>query len=105
MSASLGGRAGRHQQLIKPAEVRFRHLRQDQQDARCVYWDLESLSWSGRGCRVVSSNDTDTVCRCGHLAAFALVAHRDANGVTVGNVDATEGGGMGIFQRYVPKKQ
>ncbi len=81
VSASLGGRAGRHQELLRPVEVRLRHLRQNDSASsprRCVYWDLERLSWSGSGCVVAASSPEETVCRCGHLAAFAVVVPEEA---------------------------
>nr|CAB3263480.1 latrophilin-3-like [Phallusia mammillata] len=44
----------------------------------CVYWDTDTSggdagSWSTRGCSVLSSNATHTVCNCSHLTSFAVL--------------------------------
>eukprot|EP00095_Tigriopus_kingsejongensis_P000874 maker-scaffold389_size186684-snap-gene-0.27 protein:Tk00874 transcript:maker-scaffold389_size186684-snap-gene-0.27-mRNA-1 annotation:"conserved hypothetical protein" len=72
ISASLS-QPGRHIQLSEPVQLAFRHLQDENMtDAVCVYWDIESHVWSDSGCRVISSNKTQTVCECDHLTNFAV---------------------------------
>ena len=107
VSASLGVGVGgrRRQELLRPVQVRLRHLRTANSSSssssssshRCVYWDLERLAWSGRGCVVVEEEEEEdastTVCRCGHLAAFAVVSEDD--GGAAGGGGGGGGGGVG----------
>nr|XP_009862007.2 adhesion G protein-coupled receptor L3-like [Ciona intestinalis] len=44
----------------------------------CVYWEAqtehnEGGAWSTKGCEVMSSNHTHTVCSCTHLTSFAVL--------------------------------
>ncbi|XP_059096378.1 latrophilin Cirl-like [Tigriopus californicus] len=71
ISASLS-QPGQGIQLAEPVKITFRHLSENMTDAVCVYWDLDEHSWSSQGCRVKSSNKTQTVCECDHLTNFAV---------------------------------
>lgn len=71
ISASLS-QPGQGTQLAEPVKITFRHLSENMTDAVCVYWDVDEHSWSSQGCRVKSSNRTQTVCECDHLTNFAV---------------------------------
>lgn len=47
----------------------------DEGNYTCVYWDAElgEGTWSDRGCLLVKSNATHTVCSCYHLSSFAVL--------------------------------
>ena len=79
VSASIG-RAGRHLELSRGAKVALRHLNTNLSDPVCVFWDFEEHSWSDRGCRVVQTNETMTICSCDHLTNFALLMRANENG-------------------------
>ncbi|KAL0993234.1 hypothetical protein UPYG_G00105000 [Umbra pygmaea] len=54
----------------------FSHLKEaDKGNHTCVYWDSETTdgAWSKRGCFLVQSNATHTVCSCKHLSSFAVL--------------------------------
>ena len=38
---------------------------------RCVFWS--GGTWSGDGCRIAHSSESETVCHCNHLTSFAVV--------------------------------
>ncbi|XP_041443132.1 adhesion G protein-coupled receptor E1 [Xenopus laevis] len=39
----------------------------------CVFWDPELIGWSQRGCSIIFSNVSHTVCSCDHLSTFAVI--------------------------------
>ncbi|XP_018109128.1 adhesion G protein-coupled receptor E4 isoform X3 [Xenopus laevis] len=39
----------------------------------CVYWDLDLIGWSQRGCNITFSNVSHTLCSCDHLSSFAVI--------------------------------
>ncbi|XP_066299999.1 polycystin-1-like protein 2 [Branchiostoma lanceolatum] len=46
----------------------------------CLFWDEESGSWKGDGCRVsLESTLTDTVCLCNHLTGFGASTRTEPN--------------------------
>uniref|UniRef100_A0A4W5RF60 Si:ch211-241f5.3 n=1 Tax=Hucho hucho TaxID=62062 RepID=A0A4W5RF60_9TELE len=62
--------------LKEPVTFTFSHLKEsDEGNYTCVYWDAElgEGSWSDRGCFLVQSNATHTVCSCYHLSSFAVL--------------------------------
>ncbi|XP_064170575.1 adhesion G protein-coupled receptor E5-like isoform X2 [Anguilla rostrata] len=63
--------------LQKPVTLTFSHLQgtEENRSHSCVYWDGASTGggWSERGCEVVRSNSTHTVCSCSHLGSFAVL--------------------------------
>ncbi|XP_035253464.1 adhesion G protein-coupled receptor E1-like [Anguilla anguilla] len=61
--------------LQKPVTLTFSHLQEtgENRSHSCVYWDGASGGWSERGCKVVRSNSTHTVCACSHLGSFAVL--------------------------------
>ena len=42
---------------------------------RCVFWNTSGHSWSGQGCRALSSNSSHTHCQCDHLTSFAVLVN------------------------------
>ncbi|KAG5279227.1 hypothetical protein AALO_G00075470 [Alosa alosa] len=60
-------------QLTKNITLSFPHLNSKEEQHKCVYWDHERDAWSDRGCTVVMTNATDTVCSCNHLSSFAVL--------------------------------
>ena len=74
ISASLV--RGKHLQLPQSAPVRvsLKHLREEGMgNPVCVFWDLDTSTWSRAGCDVVDSNVSRTTCQCDHLTNFALL--------------------------------
>ncbi|XP_014049494.2 adhesion G protein-coupled receptor E5 [Salmo salar] len=62
--------------LKEPVTFTFSHLKEsDEGNYTCVYWDAElgEGTWSDRGCFLVKSNATHTVCSCYHLSSFAVL--------------------------------
>uniref|UniRef100_A0A674DMF9 CD97 antigen-like n=1 Tax=Salmo trutta TaxID=8032 RepID=A0A674DMF9_SALTR len=63
--------------LKEPVTFTFSHLKEvrSKSNYTCVYWDAESGegTWSDRGCFLVKSNATHTVCSCYHLSSFAVL--------------------------------
>ncbi|XP_035253466.1 adhesion G protein-coupled receptor E5-like isoform X2 [Anguilla anguilla] len=61
--------------LQKPVTLTLSHLQKTEENRShsCVYWDGASGGWSERGCEVVRSNSTHTVCACSHLSSFAVL--------------------------------
>jgi hypothetical protein len=43
-------------------------------------------SWSKRGCHVVSTTDTQTVCSCNHLTSFAVLMQLRPQKVTIKHI-------------------
>ncbi|CAG7786511.1 unnamed protein product [Allacma fusca] len=41
--------------------------------AVCVFWSVQTKTWSRDGCKLIQSNATHTVCECGHLTSFAVL--------------------------------
>ncbi|XP_041443124.1 adhesion G protein-coupled receptor E1 [Xenopus laevis] len=39
----------------------------------CVFWDPELIGWSQRGCSIIFSNVSHTLCSCDHLSTFAVI--------------------------------
>ncbi|XP_002935467.2 adhesion G protein-coupled receptor E1 isoform X3 [Xenopus tropicalis] len=39
----------------------------------CVYWDPKLSGWSQRGCNIIFSNISHTLCSCDHLSTFAVI--------------------------------
>merc|ERR1712012_372756 len=73
ISASLV--RGKHLQLPQSAPVRvsLKHLREEGMgNPVCVFWDLDTSTWSRAGCEVVDTNLSRTTCQCNHLTNFAL---------------------------------
>ena len=48
-------------------------------DPTCVFWDVAKNSWSSDGCRLVSTSDTATECKCQHLTNFAIIMDFNGN--------------------------
>ena len=74
ISASLA--RGKHLQLPASAPVRvsLKHLREEGMGSPvCVFWSLETSTWSSAGCRVVETNTSVTQCECDHLTNFAVL--------------------------------
>nr|XP_046187887.1 adhesion G protein-coupled receptor E5-like [Oncorhynchus gorbuscha] len=61
--------------LKEPVTFTFSHLKEsDEGNYTCVYWDeLGEGTWSDRGCFLVQSNASHTVCSCYHLSSFAVL--------------------------------
>ncbi|KAL4217937.1 hypothetical protein ACF0H5_022676 [Mactra antiquata] len=62
--------------LDPPVKIRLVHKHQNYNLPLCSYWNFTSKNsgyWSGSGCKVVSTNQTDTVCSCNHLTNFAVL--------------------------------
>ncbi|XP_071241199.1 adhesion G protein-coupled receptor E1-like isoform X1 [Salvelinus alpinus] len=62
--------------LKEPVTFTFSHLKEsDEGSYTCVYWDAElgEGTWSDRGCFLLQSNATHTVCSCYHLSSFAVL--------------------------------
>ncbi|XP_050969270.1 adhesion G protein-coupled receptor E1 [Labeo rohita] len=59
--------------LTKPVNFTFRHIREFDPNGSlfCVYWNINK--WIVKGCSVLKTNSSYTVCSCDHLSAFALV--------------------------------
>ncbi|XP_062386986.1 adhesion G protein-coupled receptor E3-like [Sardina pilchardus] len=60
-------------QLTKNITLSFSHLSAKQEQHKCVYWDHGRNAWSDRGCAVVTTNASHTVCSCNHLSSFAVL--------------------------------
>ncbi|XP_059191988.1 adhesion G protein-coupled receptor E2 isoform X2 [Centropristis striata] len=64
------------QNLSKEVTITLRHLKVVNESSEasyvCAYWN-EKGAWSTDGCRQQKSNDTHTVCTCGHLSSFAVL--------------------------------
>ena len=74
ISASLV--RGKHLQLphTAPVRVSLKHLREEGMASPvCVFWSLDTSTWSEAGCRVVTTNNSVTVCECDHLTNFAVL--------------------------------
>ena len=77
ISASLAGRSHSHLQPnpgSRPLKISLKHLREEGLGSpTCVFWDLESSSWSSAGCTVLTTNTSRTVCQCQQRGHFALL--------------------------------
>ena len=74
ISASLVGGHREQEPGWDPVEVSLKHLREEGMgDPVCVFWDLESSSWSSAGCTVLTTNTSRTVCQCQQRGHFALL--------------------------------
>ena len=74
ISASLV--RGKHLQLPDSAPVRvsLKHLKEEGMGSpTCVFWSLDTSTWSSSGCRVVETNNSHTVCECDHLTTFGVL--------------------------------
>ncbi|XP_062388884.1 adhesion G protein-coupled receptor E5-like isoform X2 [Sardina pilchardus] len=60
-------------QLTKNITLSFSHFSSKQEQHKCVYWDHGRNAWSDRGCTVVTTNASHTVCSCNHLSSFAVL--------------------------------
>ncbi|XP_013416248.1 adhesion G protein-coupled receptor L3 isoform X2 [Lingula anatina] len=76
LSLSLNNKDG-DIQLAQPIHMSFRHVNvTNVEKPKCSFWNFssdENGAWSGRGCSVVTSNDTHTQCECNHLTNFAVL--------------------------------
>ncbi|XP_042371201.1 adhesion G protein-coupled receptor E5-like [Plectropomus leopardus] len=73
MTATVSNRNTKH--LEKPVKLTFHHLKPNEYNHTCVFWDssVDGGSWSARGCYVMESNSEYTVCSCNHLSSFAVL--------------------------------
>ena len=94
-SRVISGSFGRGRQIQFPnsVEISLRHLEPISPDSQahpiCVFWDYELSAWSNSGCSLASSNSTHSICRCDHLASFAIM--------TAPNADAPSSAGFPIM--------
>ena len=60
--------------LSRPLRTTFQHLESDgMSNPSCVWWDYVSRTWSEQGCRVLTTNSSQTSCECDHLGNFAVL--------------------------------
>ncbi|KAH3726521.1 hypothetical protein DPMN_052388 [Dreissena polymorpha] len=63
--------------LDPPVTLVFKHLQTNLSSASCSYWKFgrpeQPGYWDNDGCKVQTSNDTITVCKCDHLTNFAVL--------------------------------
>ncbi|XP_051716971.1 adhesion G-protein coupled receptor G4 isoform X1 [Ctenopharyngodon idella] len=77
VSASVTNATVSHLEI--PVMVTLRHLenKEDQDTAKCVYWDFnknnEKGGWNNTGCETMKSNATHTSCSCDHLTHFGVL--------------------------------
>uniref|UniRef100_A0AC34F4U0 Uncharacterized protein n=1 Tax=Panagrolaimus sp. ES5 TaxID=591445 RepID=A0AC34F4U0_9BILA len=58
----------------------FPHIRKSGvENPRCVYWDLNEMEWSQRGCILVETAEEFTKCSCTHLTSFAILMDINSN--------------------------
>ncbi|XP_066531524.1 adhesion G protein-coupled receptor E5 isoform X2 [Hoplias malabaricus] len=62
-------------QLKEQIVLTLTHLEPSVGNQTCVFWNstLDGGAWSTKGCSVVISNDSHTVCSCSHLSSFAVL--------------------------------
>ncbi|XP_067829252.1 adhesion G protein-coupled receptor E2-like isoform X2 [Heptranchias perlo] len=56
-----------------PVILTFENKKNNNEKAKCVYWDSSASAWSDRGCKVDNFNTTHTVCSSRHLSSFAVL--------------------------------
>ena len=76
ISASLGrGRAGQQIQFPHTIQVNLQHLTPVSADSAvvCVAWDYQVSAWTNSGCTLISTNKTNSVCRCNRMSAYTVM--------------------------------
>ncbi|KAG1698325.1 Adhesion G protein-coupled receptor L1 [Nymphon striatum] len=58
--------------------IELKHKKTGGKNPQCVFWNTSSSHWTSgfwdnRGCELLLSNDTSTICACNHLTNFAVL--------------------------------
>ncbi|KAG1698328.1 Adhesion G protein-coupled receptor L1 [Nymphon striatum] len=69
--------------------IELKHKKTGGKNPQCVFWNTSSSHWTSgfwdnRGCELLLSNDTSTICACNHLTNFAVLM--DFNHVVILNL-------------------
>ncbi|XP_070189273.1 adhesion G protein-coupled receptor L3-like isoform X2 [Littorina saxatilis] len=88
MAASVVGRDVVN--LTDPVTFTLVHDNENSTNPRCVFWDVEAVDWSQRGCRKNDSlsNENVTTCQCDHLTNFALLMDVFNEGASLSETDS-----------------
>ncbi|XP_043914682.1 adhesion G-protein coupled receptor G6 isoform X5 [Protopterus annectens] len=77
--------------LHDPVQVTVKHAPNKNENGTpyCVFWDFQlyngSGGWNKTGCRVSSSNTSETVCFCNHLTNFAILMDIQGSSQNIGS--------------------
>eukprot|EP00095_Tigriopus_kingsejongensis_P002253 maker-scaffold478_size161223-snap-gene-0.24 protein:Tk02253 transcript:maker-scaffold478_size161223-snap-gene-0.24-mRNA-1 annotation:"GM21049" len=82
LSVALGRPNAKHHQHFlpktsQPMTITFQHLVANVSSPRCVFWHSQLRDWSSRGCQLLQTNHSHSICSCDHLSSFALVDDLD----------------------------
>ena len=91
VTAALNGAKAKTVSLKEPVIITMEHLEaKNGRTSVCAYWDYGNDrgkdfvgQWSSKGCWVVSSDESRTVCACSHLTNFAVLM--DVSGTIAGS--------------------